>query len=152
MTKVQSVLKTDQRADVSAHAFFSAHLINNWIFGRPFFVVCGQIQLPIGLITFFFLFYAPENLCFVCSERTQFLLYKSLFAENIYICSNSLWHIDKKVTTEVLWRYNWWTNRFWWQNFQNGRTEFIKKLSWTGKLISHACLWYKTSSGNYIKG
>ncbi len=27
VTKVQSVLKTDQRADVSAHAFFSAHEI-----------------------------------------------------------------------------------------------------------------------------
>ncbi len=25
VTKVQSVLKTDQRADVSAHAFYSAH-------------------------------------------------------------------------------------------------------------------------------
>ncbi len=44
VTKVQSVLKTDQGADVSAHAFFSG----------LFFAVCGQIQLPIGLITFFF--------------------------------------------------------------------------------------------------
>ncbi len=46
VTKVQSVLKTDQGAVVSAHAFFSAVLVDLfWCF----FAVCGQIQLPIGL-------------------------------------------------------------------------------------------------------
>ncbi len=61
MTKVQSVLKTDQRAYVSAHAFFSAHEAKkHWIFALDIgflvdlfwsglFFCSVQIPLPIGL-------------------------------------------------------------------------------------------------------
>ncbi len=60
--------------------FALLHMKNkNYIFGRPFLVwlncsVCGQIQLPIGLKTYFFLFYAPENFLLVLSAHNSCLI------------------------------------------------------------------------------
>ncbi len=41
--------------------------------------MCGQIQLPIGLKTFFFLFYAPENFLFVLSAHNSCLMHNRCY-------------------------------------------------------------------------